>query len=558
MTRRRAKIVLALLLSGVMVALAVDNLTVNNVTVPAGPTQYFQAKQTITVSNFTVESGGNAIMRAGNSITLGGNIQVFGNLSVEPSLNNNQAPVPADQIIYVVKNSSGNTVLTATDVEGDVVESYSIGPGGNVQHGNVVGAWPSITYTPNQGYEGKDVFNFVPNDLTPGSVEGNVTFIVLTVPNDTIHLEFNEKDCGEPADATTNFTDTQSSDIYKLVNKDGGAVSEVSFRYNEIGGTALRLGESSSGNIVLTGGNVIWSERFIIETLLRKYPNPAGGLTLVQDIDTVNGDVLKLYADASGNVHLDLNQTALQVVSSEPIIKDVGYTFIRVAVDLSQATSGNAVKMYRNASLVALANPAAAVSGVFLVPTNNPIEMFHREANYRLEVDFFRIIQNATATGNQIVAGFYNGERYVDGKGSLTFFVDGPDVIKRVSNTNLGVLDEIQNGAQRSVVLDAYPTTPGVFPGIFQIRFAAEAKDLYGAVAFDILFKTAEPGAQFEKIGEIQRTFNGARGSVKESEKTHLYYYWDSSRVVPGGWNGRNYRTDQKCQLKFKLRNFGS
>jgi serine protease len=87
----------------------------------------------------------------------------------------NDPPVANDQSVTTDEDTSVSITLTATDSNNDLL-TYSIDSG--PLHGMLTGTAPSVTYTPNDNYNGGDSFTFKAND---GKVDSNIATVTITV-----------------------------------------------------------------------------------------------------------------------------------------------------------------------------------------------------------------------------------------------------------------------------------------------------------------------------------------------------------------------------------------
>jgi subtilisin-like proprotein convertase family protein len=87
----------------------------------------------------------------------------------------NDPPVAGDQMVTVDEDDSVGIVLTATDVEGEMI-AYTLWS--DPAHGSLSGTAPNLTYTPDENYYGPDSFAFLAQDSGGASDLG---FIDITV-----------------------------------------------------------------------------------------------------------------------------------------------------------------------------------------------------------------------------------------------------------------------------------------------------------------------------------------------------------------------------------------
>ncbi len=87
----------------------------------------------------------------------------------------NEPPVAKPEYIAVQEDKPASITLMGSDLNGDRLTYHIVtGP----SHGKLSGAAPSLTYTPELNYSGKDSFTFVVND---GAVDSNTTTISLEI-----------------------------------------------------------------------------------------------------------------------------------------------------------------------------------------------------------------------------------------------------------------------------------------------------------------------------------------------------------------------------------------
>lgn len=93
-------------------------------------------------------------------------------LAVEPV---NDRPVAASQSLEAAQAVATPVVLTATDVDGDVLSYTITSP---PTHGTLTGTAPNLVYTSDPGYAGPDAFAFLVND---GVLDSDVASVSLSV-----------------------------------------------------------------------------------------------------------------------------------------------------------------------------------------------------------------------------------------------------------------------------------------------------------------------------------------------------------------------------------------
>ena len=87
----------------------------------------------------------------------------------------NSAPVAQDQSVSTPFQTAIDIVLIATDPDDDYL-TYSIESG--PLYGTLSGTPPALTYAPNAGFFGEDIFTFIAND---GQLDSNVGTVTITV-----------------------------------------------------------------------------------------------------------------------------------------------------------------------------------------------------------------------------------------------------------------------------------------------------------------------------------------------------------------------------------------
>ena len=92
----------------------------------------------------------------------------------------NDAPIAADQTLPTDEDTPRTVVLSASDVDGDVLTYAVATPPAN---GSLSGIAPNLTYTPNADFDGIDTFTFTANDGLVDSAPGTIT-IDITPFND--------------------------------------------------------------------------------------------------------------------------------------------------------------------------------------------------------------------------------------------------------------------------------------------------------------------------------------------------------------------------------------
>ncbi len=147
-----------------------DTLTVDSVTQPANGTA---TNNGINVSyepalNFNGTDGFTYTLSDGH----GGTDTATVTVTVEPV---NDAPVAHDQSVATDEDTPLAITLGATDVDGDPLTYSIVTP---PAHGALSGAAPSLTYTPDENYNGADSFSLKAND---GAVDSNVATVSITV-----------------------------------------------------------------------------------------------------------------------------------------------------------------------------------------------------------------------------------------------------------------------------------------------------------------------------------------------------------------------------------------
>ncbi|MGD9227950.1 MAG: Ig-like domain-containing protein, partial [Desulfobacterales bacterium] len=87
----------------------------------------------------------------------------------------NSPPLAESQVIATDEDKQIAVTLSGTDIDGDTLSFEVISPPTN---GTLAGSPPNLTYTPNQNYNGPDVFSFIAND---GEADSEVATVAITV-----------------------------------------------------------------------------------------------------------------------------------------------------------------------------------------------------------------------------------------------------------------------------------------------------------------------------------------------------------------------------------------
>ncbi|PXA05145.1 hypothetical protein DDZ13_04070 [Coraliomargarita sinensis] len=148
-----------------------DALTYSVVTAPTNGTLSGTAPHL----NYTPNagySGSDSFTFKANDGTVDSNTATV-SITVNPSANN--APVADSQSVTTDEDVALGITLTASDVDGDPL-TYSVVAAPT--NGVLSGTAPSLTYTPNTGYNGTDSFTFKAND---GTVDSNTATVSITV-----------------------------------------------------------------------------------------------------------------------------------------------------------------------------------------------------------------------------------------------------------------------------------------------------------------------------------------------------------------------------------------
>lgn len=96
----------------------------------------------------------------------------------------NDVPIANNQTAVTDEDTPLPIILTASDVDGDLLGFSVVSPPSN---GGLSGTVPNLTYTPNSGFDGNDSFTFLAND---GTDDSNTATVSITVnPINEIHLE---------------------------------------------------------------------------------------------------------------------------------------------------------------------------------------------------------------------------------------------------------------------------------------------------------------------------------------------------------------------------------
>jgi uncharacterized repeat protein (TIGR02543 family) len=96
------------------------------------------------------------------------------------------------QEVTASENTPTEITLTASGLNGDPL-AFSIVDA--PAHGQLSGAVPNMTYTPNEGYTGSDSFTFIVND---GTNDSNIATVTITVEPAATEAESNSGDIGVP------------------------------------------------------------------------------------------------------------------------------------------------------------------------------------------------------------------------------------------------------------------------------------------------------------------------------------------------------------------------
>jgi gliding motility-associated-like protein len=126
----------------------------------------------------------------------------------------NDAPIAQNQNVTVVEDTPKEIVLTATDVDNDVL-TYTILT--NPSNGTLSGTAPNLTYTPNADFFGTDQFTFRVNDGA-GAVNSNsnIATVSITVTSVNDLPVANDDEATTPEDTPVTFSITSND-----TDKDG-------------------------------------------------------------------------------------------------------------------------------------------------------------------------------------------------------------------------------------------------------------------------------------------------------------------------------------------------
>jgi hypothetical protein len=98
----------------------------------------------------------------------------------------NNPPVADDQTVTTGEDKSVDINLTASDDDGDTLTYAALSQPG---HGSLSGTPPDLTYTPEEGYTGRDSFTFIVNDGKAYSNIATVNIMVTSAPGGCDNLE---------------------------------------------------------------------------------------------------------------------------------------------------------------------------------------------------------------------------------------------------------------------------------------------------------------------------------------------------------------------------------
>ncbi|CAN5755606.1 hypothetical protein BH10CHL1_BH10CHL1_15410 [soil metagenome] len=119
------------------------------------------------------------------------------NILVKPNVpTTNKAPIANDQNVTVARNTTRNITLTASDAEDDLLTYQVISA---PSHGDLSGAAPNLTYTPQPGFTGNDSFTFLANDTQNNS---NLATIAIQVISTAVAPVANQQNVTVPKNST--------------------------------------------------------------------------------------------------------------------------------------------------------------------------------------------------------------------------------------------------------------------------------------------------------------------------------------------------------------------
>jgi len=479
----------------------------------------------------------------------------------------NSAPVAQAGSVQAARDASTVIALQASDPDGDALTYTVVAP---PAHGALTGSGASRTYTPDAGYGGADSFAFTVNDGTVDSAAAVVT-IWVGIDDEVALFDFNDQAWETDATDLTEFGNTgyEDPDAYYLA---GSATDYegVSFQYNDYGGTCLHIDADADLGIYLSGPELGYGDKFVLEARLRLGAADDGqGNPIFGPIDLILDEVgtvitLRWGLDADGRMLLDLNEIPasfeLSAVSTDPLMTADEWTFLQVAVDLGGATLGDIVTMYKDNQEVPIDDAALVVDPIALAPTGVPVKMVKRGAAIALDVDFVRAV---TGVDQHTVTDFYPGEVNVAEGASASVLIPGQDVLKRVrlSMAELAALTDEEVAALRAgqggdgedeTLYDTHPNPPCVFHGVFEVNLGLETEDFDGSLFVDVSIQKPEdqPTNTWRKIGEI------VPDPKPEAGVWWLRYFWDS-RTPAYDWTAADaqpYHTDDEVLLKFEIR----
>lgn len=146
----------------------------------------------------------------------------------------NSAPITEEQNIIVNADSSNNEItLFASDLENDTLTFTILS---QPTHGTLSGTAPNLTYTPDSGYIGDDIFTYKVNDGRIDSLSATISISVLEVVASNVALNkvvsaLTNTVTGDPQ----NITDGDPDNVwYSFEYQDGGYVLSFIIDFEEI------------------------------------------------------------------------------------------------------------------------------------------------------------------------------------------------------------------------------------------------------------------------------------------------------------------------------------
>jgi hypothetical protein len=130
----------------------------------------------------------------------------------------NDAPIAQDYSVSTIENSTVSFIISASDTEFDALTYIIVNDASN---GDIVLTGSTVTYTPNNDYNGEDSFTFKANDGTSDSNLATVSLMVTTVANNS--PEAMDITTSTPEDMTIEInldaTDSDENDLtYSIIS----------------------------------------------------------------------------------------------------------------------------------------------------------------------------------------------------------------------------------------------------------------------------------------------------------------------------------------------------